>query len=248
MSGVLVDRRVILVAVALCSLGGAPAWANSISSAGPAPHTPNIEAWAADSRIATSDAAPARALLRVADSRTVAAADSASEGDEVPSPAFIRKSLGATSSRPADFSGGDEVPNVAAVNPAARPETSAPTQQPAAARSGGDEVPTSTAPAAVPAAPDTSTSKPAATEGSEAPANAVATPAAPPAPVDPIVEQLRELASGKFDRLVGDKKNERRSMRSIRSAVTRRYGSPRARSTTALWPRSIISRVSMPTA
>ena len=135
----------------------------------------------------------------------MAAADSATEGDEVPSPAFIRKSLGATSSRPADFSGGDEVPNVAAVNPAARPETSAPTQQPAAARSGGDEVPTSAAPAAVPAAPDTSPSKPAATEGSEAPANAVATPAAPPAPVDPIVEQLRELASGKFDRLVGDK-------------------------------------------
>ena len=94
-------------------------------------------------------------------------------------PRLHRKSLGATSSRPADFSGGDEVPNVAAVNPAARPETSAPTQQPAAARSGGDEVPTSAAPAAVPAAPDTSPSKPAATEGSEAPANAVATPAAP---------------------------------------------------------------------
>jgi len=209
MPGVLVDRRVILVAVALCSLGGAPAWANSVSNAGAAPHTPNIEAWAADSRTATSDAAPARALLRVADSRTVAAADSTTEGDEVPSPAFIRKSLGATSSRPADFNGGDEVPNVAAVNPAARPETSAPTQQPAAARSGGDEVPTSAAPAAVPVAPDTSPSKPAATEGSEAPANAVATPAAPPAappaPVDPIVEQLRELADGKFDRLVGDK-------------------------------------------
>jgi L,D-transpeptidase YcbB len=209
MSGVLVDRRVILVAVALCSLGGAPAWANPISNARTAPHTPNIEAWAADSGTATSDAAPARALLRVADSRTVAAADSTTEGDEVPSPAFIRKSLGATSSRPADFNGGDEVPNVAAVNPAARPETSAPTQQPAAARSGGDEVPTSAAPAAVPVAPDTSPSKPAATEGSEAPANAVATPAAPPAappaPVDPIVEQLRELADGKFDRLVGDK-------------------------------------------
>ena len=205
MSGVLVDRRVILVTVALCSLGGAPAWANSISSAGSAPHTPHIGAWAADGRLATPDTAPARALIRVADSRTVAAADSATEGDEVPSPAFIGKGLGATSSRPADFSGGDEVPNVAAVNPAARPETSAPTQQPAAARSGGDEVPTSAAPAAVPAAPDTSPSKPAATEGSEAPANAVATPAAPPAPVDPIVEQLRELASGKFDRIVGDK-------------------------------------------
>src|SRR6202030_2241339 len=150
MSGVLVDRRVILVAVALCSLGGAPAWANSISSAGPAPRTPHIGAWAADGRIATPDTAPGRALTRVADSRTVAAADSATEGDEVPNPAFINKSLDATSSRPADFSGGDEVPNVAAVNPAARPETSAPTPQPAAARSGGGEVPTSAAPATVP--------------------------------------------------------------------------------------------------
>ena len=209
MSGVLVDRLVILVAVALSGLGGAPAWANSMSNAAPAPQTPHVGAWAADGRMATPDTAPARVLIRVADSRTVAAADSATEGDEVPSPAFIRKSLGATSSRPADFSGGDEVPNVAAVNAAARPETSAPAQQPAAARSGGDEVPTSAAPATVPAAPDTSPSKPAATEGSEAPANAVATPAAPPAappaPVDPIVEQLRELASGKFDRIVGDK-------------------------------------------
>ena len=209
MSGVLVDRLVILVAVALSGLGGAPAWANSMSNAAHAPHTPHVGAWAADGRMATPDTAPARVLTRVADSRTVAAADSATEGDEVPSPAFIRKSLGATSSRPADFSGGDEVPNVAAVNAAARPETSAPTQQPAAARSGGDEVPTSAAPATVPPAPDTSPSKPAATEGSEAPANAVATPAAPPAappaPVDPIVEQLRELASGKFDRIVGDK-------------------------------------------
>jgi L,D-transpeptidase YcbB len=206
MLGVLVDRLVILVAVVLSGLGGASAWANSGSNADLAPRTPNIEAWVADSRMATSDAAPAHAVTRVADSQTVAAADSASEGDEVPSPAFIRKSIGAPSARPADFNGGDEVPSVAAVNPAARPETSAPTPQPAAARSGGDEVPTS---GAVPAAPDASTSEPAATEGAEATPNSVATPAAPPAPppapVDPIVEQLRELANGKFDRVVGDK-------------------------------------------
>src|SRR5262249_11276180 len=180
--------------------------ANPHSTAGPAPHTPNIETRAVDSRIATPDAESAHALTRLADSQTVAAADSATEGDEVPSPASIRKSKGATSARPADFMGGDEVPSVAAVNPAT-PETStptAPTQQPAAAPSGGDEVPTATA------APDTSPSQPAATEeeGGEATPHAVATPAAPaapPAPVDPIVEQLRELASGKFDRLVGDK-------------------------------------------
>src|SRR5262245_17701818 len=190
MSGVLVDRLVILVAVVLSGLGGASAWANSASNAGPAPHTPNIETRAVDSRIATPDAVPARALTRLADSQTVAAADSATEGDEVPSPASIRKSKGATSARPADVMGGDEVPSVAAVNPAT-PETSTP-------------VPTATS------APDTSPSQPAATEeeGGEATPHAVATPAAPaapPAPVAPIVAQLRELASGKLDRLVGDK-------------------------------------------
>ena len=204
MSGVLVDRRVILVAVVLSGLGGSSAWANSASDARPAPYTPNIEARVADGSMATPDAAPARALLHLADSQTVAAADSATEGDEVPSAASIRKSKGATSARPADFTGSDEVPSVAAVNPAT-PETSAPTAptpQSAAAPSSGDEVPTSTA---VPVAPDTSPSQPAATEGGDATPNAVATPAAPPAPVDPIVEQLSELASGKFDRLVGDK-------------------------------------------
>src|SRR6516162_2982205 len=204
MSGVLVDRRVILVAVVLSGLGGSSAWANSASDARPAPYTPNIEARVADGRIATPDAAPARALLHLADSQTVAAADSATEGDEVPSAASIRKSKGATSSRPVDFTGGDEVQSVAAVNPAT-PETSAPTAptpQSAAAPSSGDEVPTSTA---VSVAPDTSPSQPAATEGGDATPNAVATPTAPPAPVDPIVEQLSELANGKFDRLVGDK-------------------------------------------
>ena len=41
----------------------------------------------------------------------------------------------------------------------------------------------------------------------------------PPAPVDPIVEQLRELANGKFDRIVGDKKN-----RAAFDALLRRPG------------------------
>jgi murein L,D-transpeptidase YcbB/YkuD len=198
MSGVLVDRRVLFVAVVLSGLGVASAWANGGLNANSAPRMPRIEA-----PEAATPGHPPATLLRMADSRT-AAADSAADGDEVPSPAFIKKSKGSADSRPADFGGGDEVPNVAAVNPA-MPETSAPAPQPAAVPSGGDEVPTSVAPPAVPAASDTSASKPAATEGGEAPANAVATPAAPPAPVDPIVEQLRELASGKYDRLVGDK-------------------------------------------
>src|SRR5262249_49090926 len=210
MSGVLVDRLVILVAVVLSGLGGSSAWANSALSAGPVPPTANIETRAVDSRIAAPDAARARALTRLADSQAVAAADSATEGDEVPSPASIRKSKGATGAHAAGFMGGDEVPSVAAVNPAT-PETSTPTtpvEQSAAAPSGGDEVPTATA---VPAAPDTSPSEPAATEGGEATPHAVASPAAPAAPpatVDPVAEHLRELASGKFDRLVGDKEKQ----------------------------------------
>ena len=101
-------------------------------------------------------------------------------------------------------------------------------------------MPTSASPAAVPVPPDTSPSKPAATEGSEAPANAVATPAAPPAPVDPIVEQLRELAGGKFDRLVGDKEKRAALDAFYSSVVTRQYGSPRARSR----PRFVRDRLS----
>jgi L,D-transpeptidase YcbB len=201
MSGVLVDRRVLFVAVVLSGLGGASAWANGSSDANSAAR---IEA----PRAVNPGQTPST-FLRIADSRT-AAADSSAEGDEVPSPTFIKKSKGSAASRPADFGGGDEVPGVAAVNPAT-PDTSAATPQPASAASGGDEVPVPagvSAPAAVPAASDAPVSRPVATEGGEAPsgvATPAAQPAAPPAPVDPIVEQLRELASGKFDRLVGDK-------------------------------------------
>ena len=201
MSGVLVDRRVLFVAVVLCGLGGASAWAQGGADANSAARAPGIEALEAVNPGQTPSS-----FRRIADSRT-AAAESSAEGDEVPSPSFIKKSKGSAASRPADFGGGDEVPGVAAVNPAT-PDTSAATPQPA---SGGDEVPVPggiSAPAAAPVAPDTSVSRPAATDGAETP-NAVATPAAqpaaPPAPVDPVVEQLRELASGKFDRLVGDK-------------------------------------------
>jgi L,D-transpeptidase YcbB len=202
MPGVLVDRQILFVAVVLSGLGGVSAWANGDLNANSASRVPKIEAPAA-----TSSGRMPATFLRVADSRT-AAADSAADGDEVPSPALIRKSKSSAETRSADFVGGDEVPSVAAVNPAT-PDASAARPQPAPASSGGDEVPTSAAPAALPAAPGSSVSKPEATEGGEAPPNAVASPAAPPpapaAPVDPIVEQLHEIASGKFDRLVGDK-------------------------------------------
>lgn len=187
MLGLLVGRLVILVAVALFGLGGASAWANWDSDPGAASREshswPKIEAQPA------SGAALARfGLLRTADSLAPAA-------------------------KPAGE--GDEVPNVAAVHPAT-PENSSAASQSAAASNGGDEVP---APAAAPAAADTQPSGPAAAEGGEAPASSAAAPTSPgagpaAAPTAPVVvdantstvEQLRELADGKFDHLLGGDK------------------------------------------
>jgi murein L,D-transpeptidase YcbB/YkuD len=197
--------------------------------------------------MAAPDTAPARALVRLADSQTVATADSASEGDEVPNPALIRKNKSSAGSRPADFVGGDEVPSAVRANPAtAEPSAAAP--QAAPASGGGDEVPP---PAAVPATTDASQSKPAASESDPAasesdpaaseskpaasesnpaasesnpaatdegetvpgavaaPATPDAAPPAAPVVVDantPIAAQLRELAGGEFDRLLGGEK------------------------------------------
>jgi L,D-transpeptidase YcbB len=218
MLGVLVDRLAIVVAVVLSSISGGAAFANEASDAATAPRGPNIEARA--------PSVPARSLVRLAASETVATADSANEGDEVPSPALAKK-RSSTASQPADFVGGDEVPSVASTPP--RPETSdvAPLAAPASGSS--DEVPPPVAaPAAQPkpaavspkpvardAKPAAEDSKPEATEESEfapaAPAPAAAEAAAPAAPaiVDantPIANQLRDLASGKFDRLLGGDK------------------------------------------
>jgi L,D-transpeptidase YcbB len=216
MSGVLVDRLVILVAVAVGALSGVPAWANRGLDADFAPHMPLPATLAADGGADPSHAAPGRALRHIAQSR-IAVSDAASDGDEVPSPALIRKGRGAAASRPADLMGGDEVPSVAAVNPAT-PDTSTTTPQPAASPSGGDEVPTPSAAPVAPAtaAPGPSPARPAATEGGAAAPNVVATPPAPPAPppapVDPIAEQIHELASGKFDRLWGGDKDKRAAL------------------------------------
>jgi murein L,D-transpeptidase YcbB/YkuD len=100
---------------------------------------------------------------------------------------------------PADSAAPVQPPDVptATVAPAAT-ETPAPSTLPVTA-TGGDEVPavSATPPATTPAV---STAPPAATPGE---------PAAAPAPVadgnTPIAEQLRDLASGKFDRFVGKK-------------------------------------------
>jgi murein L,D-transpeptidase YcbB/YkuD len=212
MSGVLVGRPVILVAIVIGALGATPAWASRDSNAGSAPPTPlRLAASVAGIRFVPSDATTAGVLKRLAQSR-ITVSDAATEGDEVPNPAFIRKSRGAAATGSADI-GGDEVPSVAAVTPAA-PETPVATPQPAAAPAGGDEVPSS---GGVPGM------RRGTTDGGEAAPSPVAAPsvapAAPPAavavpaaPVDPVVEQLRELAAGKFDRLWGGDKDKRAAL------------------------------------
>ena len=216
MSGVLVGRPVILVAIVIGALGGAPAWASRDSHAGSAPPTPlRLAASAADVRFVPLDGTAARVLTRVAQAR-ITVSDAGTEGDEVPNPAFIRKSLGAAAPRPADL-GGDEVPSVAAVNPAT-PSTPVATPQSAAAPAPapGDDVMNS---GAAPAMKSTTTNGgEAAPSPVAAPSVAPATPAAPApvaapaAPVDPVAEQIRELAAGKFDRLWAGDKDKRAAL------------------------------------
>jgi L,D-transpeptidase YcbB len=83
--------------------------------------------------------------------------------------------------------------------------TEAPAAQPAATATGGDEVPAANA-----TAPAEDATVPA--DNAAAPTDNAAAPAAAPAPVvadanTPIATQLRELANGKFDRIVGGKKD-----------------------------------------
>ncbi len=225
MLGVLNDRLALLVAVVLSGVSGGAALAHEGSDAAVALRGPNIEARVAQD----SAAASARSLMHMAASQTVAIADTTTEGDEVPSPAPARKNRSTAASQPADFVGGDEVPSVAPAP--ARPETPVSAPQAARPSSGGDEVPPAVAapvttaqpkpatvepkPVARDAQPATDDSKPAVTEESEttpeaAPAPAAAAaPAGPVAVVDgntPIAAQLHDLASGKFDRMLGGDK------------------------------------------
>ena len=225
MSGVLVGRPVILVAFVIGALSGASAWASAESDAGSAPPhgraAPAVEVGAA-----AADAATARAFQRLAQSR-ITVSDAATEGDEVPSSAFIKRSRGASVPRAGDTTGGDEVPNVAAVNPATPDTTVATPQPPAAAPGGRDEVPTlGAAPASIPATTTATVpgARPAATEGGEAapgpvaaPSVPAAAPTAPVVPLDPVAEQLRDLAAGKFDRLWGGDKDKRAALDSFYS-------------------------------
>ena len=136
-------------------------------------------------------------VVAAADGSGVTAPATSSGGDEVPSPAAAGPAATKTPAaipQPAASSGGDEVPTPAASVPAVT-EAPAVTPQPAAATK-ADEVPT---PAV--AAPPAATPTPA----------AAAPPAATPAPTvadanTPIADQLREMANGKFDRVLGGKK------------------------------------------
>ena len=185
MSGVSVDRLVILIAVVLVAAGGAFGWSKSgLGRAGERSATP----------------APAK-FVQNADSRTAPDPSASSEGDEVPNSAIIPNNT-TPKPNPAASTGGDEVPNAVAVAPA-EPGTSSAIPQPAAS-SAGDEVPrAAVVPDAVGALPPKSSPG---AGGEEAPTNPAITPApaaavspgVAPAPVitDPVADQLRGLLQG----------------------------------------------------
>ena len=128
--------------------------------------------------------------------------------------------------------------------------TDAPATQPdaAATATGGDEVPTASAQPR----PPTMRRPPLITRA--APRAGGNARGDRPAPVvadanTPIATQLRELANGKFDRIVGGKKDRAADRCVLFGAqTTRRSGSPTAKSTRARRRRSPISAMSMPTA
>ena len=139
----------------------------------------------------------------------VAAADepAAVEGDEVPSPAAppAANKTPAAPPQPAASSGGDEVPTPAVAAPKAA-ETPAPKAPPASMGAGDDATPKAASPAGVAVVPPPSAAAP--------PASAAAPPASTdvaPAPAavvvtDPVADQLHEMTSGKFDRVLGGAK------------------------------------------
>ena len=110
MSGVSVDRLVILIAVVLVAAGGAFGWSKSgLGRAGERSATP----------------APAK-FVQNADSRTAPDPSASSEGDEVPNSAIIPNNT-TPKPNPAASTGGDEVPNAVAVAPT-EPGTSSPSR------------------------------------------------------------------------------------------------------------------------
>jgi murein L,D-transpeptidase YcbB/YkuD len=186
MSGVRIDRLVILVAVVILAFGGV------LGSSKPG---------LGKSGEQNASTIPAK-FVRIADSLPPPAASS--EGDEVPNSALSSTNAPA-GPHPAASSEGDEVPGPAAVAPA-RHETSPAMPKPAAS-SAGDEVPTrAAAPDAVGALPPKSGAgiggDEAATNPVTAPAPAAAvSPAAAPTPAvagpnSPVADQLRGMLQG----------------------------------------------------
>jgi L,D-transpeptidase YcbB len=139
-----------------------------------------------------------RSWAKPAEQSVIAAADepavvpSPIEGDEVPSPAAPPAATKTPTPppQPAASSGGDEVPTPAVAAPAVT-ETLGQKATPASLGAGDDATTNAVTP------PATATAPPASAE-----------PPAPAAVVvaDPIADQLREMASGKFDRVLGGAK------------------------------------------
>ena len=129
-----------------------------------------------------------------------AAAPAPVGGDEVPSPAAAAKTP-APPPQPAASSGGDEVPTPAATAPAV---TETPTQkaQPASPGAGDD----TTTKAVAPPPPGVAVVPPPSNDLPPASTNVAPAPAAVVDANTPVADQLREMANGKFDRVLGGTK------------------------------------------
>ena len=174
-----------------------------------------------DAMPAAAPAAPDRAAAKPDESAAQPAAPA-----EATSPAPASPTAEAPANKPQAASGGDEVPATGIVNTApivASTESTAATTAPASpaaevpankpqAASGGDEVPATGAVNAAPTVASTESTTAAtpaaaaATSNAAAPSPAAAVPAAISDTDTAVSSQLHELANGKFDRILGGKK------------------------------------------
>jgi L,D-transpeptidase YcbB len=168
--------------VALLSAGGALAEPNAGMSMDTAP----------------AATAPDQAAAKPDDSGV----QSATPAEATP-PAQTSSAAEAPASKPPAASEGDEVPTTATVNnpPAAASTESSPASAPTTALPAAASTESSPVPAPATAAPAA-----ASTESSPAPASSAALPAAVPDTDAALTSQLHELANGKFDRIIGGKK------------------------------------------
>jgi L,D-transpeptidase YcbB len=203
MPGFRVDRLLASTAIALLlALPAAATFAGSENSPGAAPQSDNQSA-ASDPAAKASNDAPA------ADSAAKPAQTTTPASNSAENPASEAKPAAATDSSPAASgqaaqSGGETKPAASTAAQPSEPAKAAAESNPADNKA-AETKPAETKPADAKPADAAVTSLPASPQ-TASPAATAASPA-PPEPDAAIAEQLRELGNGKFDRIIGSKKD-----------------------------------------